>query len=177
MKENYLEEDILEQMRHNKTGKLEANLELGKQVEQPIEGEDKLIKKIEQNRGIKIEVISKKDDIIKIETDRILWYLKNYERYEKLGYSEFLELPISIDHKNYKREDVEKAVEDDFFKNQENYETYSKEIKDAWKKMSEKMARGIKELYGFTPSKSFILAPTFYGTGGGSVEKDGIIFF
>lgn len=177
MKENYLEEDILEQMRHNKPGKLETNLELSKYVEQPIEGEDKLVKKIEQNRGIKIEVISKKEDIIKNETDRILWYLKNYARYEKLGYSDYLNLPASIDPKNYKREDVEKAVQQDYLKNQNDYESYAIELNNTWNNMIMKMTGAIQELYGFRPSNNFTLSPTIYGTGGGSLEKGGIIFF
>jgi len=177
VKENYLEEDILEQMRHNKSGKLEANLELGKQVEQPIEGEDKLVKKIEQNRGIKIEVISKKEDIIKNETDRILWYLKNYTRYEKLGYSDYLNLPASIDPKNYKREDVKKAVQQDYLKNQSDYESYAIELNNTWNNMIIKMTGAMQELYGFKPSNNFTLSPTIYGTGGGSLEKGGIIFF
>jgi hypothetical protein len=168
----------IENIENRKSGSnlMETNFGSSKPIKQR-EGNNKNIANQEQNMDIKIEVISKKDDIIKNETDRILWYLKNYERYEKLGYSEFLELPISINPKNYKREDIEKSVEEDYFKNQENYESYSSELKYAWEKMSEKITEGMKELYGFTPSKSFILAPTFYGTGGGSVEKDGIIFF
>ncbi len=153
---------------------IENNLSSSKRIEQ---GEENISNKQQENMGIKIEVISKKEDIIRNETDRILWYLKNYERYEKLGYSEFLELPTSINPKNYKIEDIKKAVEEDYLKNQENYEAYSKELEFAWEKMSEKMTEAMKELYGFTSSKSFILAPTFYGTGGGSVEKNGIIFF
>ncbi len=132
---------------------------------------------MEQNRGIKIEVISKKEDIINNEINRILWYLKNYERYEKLGYSDYLNLPISIDPKNYKREDVEKAVQQDYLKNQNNYESYALELNNTWNKIFKKMTGAIQELYGFKPSKNFILAPTVYGTGGGSLEKDGIIFF
>lgn len=131
----------------------------------------------EENIGIKIEVISKKEDIIKNETDRILWYLKNYERYEKLGYSDYLNLPKSIDPKNYKRENVEKVVEQDYLKNQNDYESYALELKNTWDKMREKMTSAMQELYGFTPSNNFTLAPTVYGTGGGSIEKDGIIFF
>lgn len=169
---------IIENIENKKSGSnlMETNFGSNKPIEQR-ERNSKNTANQEQNMDIKIEVISKREDVIKNETERILWYLKNYEKYEKLGYSEFLELPISIDPKNYKREDIEKAVEIDYFKNQENYESYSNELKFAWEKMSEKMTEAMKELYGFTPSKSFTLAPTFYGTGGGSVEKDGIIFF
>lgn len=177
MKENWLDGNILEEMRNNKGNNIETALELSKDIEQPMEGEDKLIKKMEQNRGIKIEVISKKGDIIKNETNRILWYLENFERYEKLGYSDYLNLPISIDPKNYTREDIEKAVEQDYLKNQNDYESYALELKNTWDKMIKKMSSAMQELYGFKPSNNFILAPTIYGTGGGSLEKDGIIFF
>ncbi len=136
-----------------------------------------MITKLQENIGIKIEVISKKEDIIRNETDRVLWYLKNYERYEKLGYSDILNLPENIDPKNYKREDIEKAVEENYLKNQNNYEAYAEELKNTWEKMEKKMTSAMQELYGFTPSKNFTLAPTIYGTGGGSLEKDGIIFF
>lgn len=153
---------------------IENNLSSSKRVEQE---EENITNKQQENMRIKIEIISKKEDIIINEINRILCYLKNYERYEKLGYSEYLELPISIDPKNYTKEDIEKAVEKDYFKNQENYESYSKELKFAWEKMSKKMTDAMKELYGITLSKSFTIAPTFYGTGGGSVEKNGIIFF
>jgi len=130
-----------------------------------------------ENMGIKIEVISKKEDIVRTETDRILWYLKNFERYEKLGYSNYLNLPKSIDPKNYTREDIEKAVQEDYLKNQNDYESYAKELQETWVKLSEKTAPVMQELYGFTPNNNFTLAPTVYGTGGGSIEKDGIVFF
>ncbi len=84
-----MKENIEEEMRNGKPG-IENSLELNIDIEQPIEGEDQLIKKMEQNKKIEIKVISKKENIIKNETDRILWYLKNFERYEKLGYSEYL---------------------------------------------------------------------------------------
>ncbi len=102
--------------------------------------------------GIKINVISKKEDIIKNETDRILWYLKNYERYEKLGYSDYLNLPTNINPKNYKREDIEKAVKKDYIKNKNEYKSYALELKNTWYKMIEKMSSVMQDLYGFTPS-------------------------
>ncbi len=43
--------------------------------------------------------------------------------------------------------------------------------------MREKMTSAMQELYGFRPSNNFTLAPTVYGTGGGSLEKGGLIFF
>ena len=157
---------------------VEMSLGFSGRVEQIKEvDEENTINQEQYKEGIKIEVVSKREDIIKNETDRILWYLKNYERYEKLGYSDILNLPLSINPKNYTIEDVEKIVQEDYFKNQNNYETYAKELVETWNIMSEKMATAIKDLYGFSPSKNFTLAPTNYGTGGGSLEKDGIIFF
>jgi hypothetical protein len=175
MKELFSIEDIKKRSKGG-SNLMETNLGSNKSIEQVNENNIKIVNQ-EQKMRIKIEVISKEEDIIKNETDRILWYLKNYERYEKLGYSEYLNLPTSIDPKNYKREDVEKAVQQDYLKNKNDYESYALELKNTWDKIIDKMSSAMQGLYGFTPSNNFILAPTVYGTGGGSLEKDGIIFF
>ena len=130
----------------------------------------------QKNREV-VRVAVKREDVIKNETDRVLWYLKNYDRYEKLGYSDILNLPANIDFKNYTRESVEKVVEENYLKNQINYEVYAKELLETWNNMSKKMVKTMQELYGFISLDNFTVAPTLYGTGGGSLEKGGVIFF
>ncbi len=176
-KEGSSREKFFEQKR-NRPSSIETSVGTSRRIEQVKEDTNEDKKNEEQyDIGIKIYVVSKKEDIIKNETDRILWYLKNYDRYEKLGYSDILNIPTSINIKNYTRKDVENAVEENYLKYQSSYEVYAKELFETWNDMSKKMIKAMEELYGFTPLNNFTLAPTLYGTGGGILEKNGIIFF
>ncbi len=164
--------------KRDRPSSIETSVGTSGRIEQKNEGDKEDTKDQEQyNIGIKINVVLKREDIIKNETDRILWYIKNYDRYEKLGYSDILNIPRSINLKKYTREDVEKYVEENYFKNQINYEVYAKELLETWNNMSKKMAKAMQELYGFVSLDNFTVAPTLYGTGGGSLEKGGVIFF
>lgn len=156
---------------------MENNFWLNKQFKQTVETKDANITNKEQMINMKLEIMLKEDDIIKSESERILWYLKNYDRYEKLGYSEYLNLPVNINPRNYTIQDIENAVLENYFKNKNDYESYAKELGDTWDKMSKDMIPVMQDLYGFTPSQDFTVAPTVYGTGGGALEKDGVIFF
>lgn len=128
--------------------------------------------------GLIVEVISNPEIILEHEVARVRWYLNHYDRYESLGYS--LRLPASIDseiQKSVTDEEVRFAIQNEFENDRVDYEAYARELQETWKAMFAKILPVMREVYGFLPSGHFQLVPTAYGTGGGSLEKGGAVFF
>lgn len=126
-----------------------------------------------------IETVRNPEKILDQETKRVRWYLKEWKRYKELGYDSVIRLPAGIDPENENTTDdeIRAAIEQEFGDNQADYEAYARTFQETWNAMQEKMLPLMKKLYGFAPVGHFRIAPTAYGTGGGSLEKGEPVFF
>ena len=126
-----------------------------------------------------VEAVSNPEAIMDQETKRVRWYLNEWKRYKELGYDSVIRLPAGIDPENagVTDEEIRAAIEQEFSGNQADYEAYARTFQETWEGIQEKMLPIMAQVYGFQPIGHFKIAPTAYGTGGGSLEKDGAIFF
>ncbi len=150
----------------------EAPREGGDIFKAPIESAD-------NEPDLKIVVISNPEEIIEHETKRVRWYLKEWQRYKELGYDNVIRFPAGINPEddNVTDDEIRSAVQKEFGANQTDYESYTRTFKETWVGMRERMLPVITQVYGFTPTGHFRIVPTAYGTGGGSLEKGGPVFF
>jgi len=134
----------------------------------------------EETKGLTVEIVSDPELVVAHETARVRWYLKEYARYKSLGYDSILRFPPGIDPANIENlsdEEVKTAVEKDYGANQADYAAEARNLRETWGAIAEKILPVVASVYGFTPSYHFKLVPTAYGTGGGALEKGGVIFF
>ncbi len=126
-----------------------------------------------------IETVSNPEAILDQESKRVRWYLKEWKRYKELGYDSVIRLPPGIDPENQSTSDdgIRAAIQEEFESNQADYEAYARTFQETWNAMQGKMLPVLNQVYGFNPAGHFRIAPTAYGTGGGSLEKGGSVFF
>ncbi|PIR85269.1 hypothetical protein COU15_01615 [Candidatus Kaiserbacteria bacterium CG10_big_fil_rev_8_21_14_0_10_45_20] len=138
---------------------------------------EKLPEQIESS--LNIEVASSPEEIVDYETKRVRWYLNKWKRYKELGYDSVIRLPASINPESMEVTDdeIRAAIQNEFHTNKNDYESYAETFKEAWSTMREKVIPIMEQIYGFQPAGDFHIVPTAYGTGGGSLEKDGPVFF
>ncbi len=129
--------------------------------------------------GLTIETISDLDDTLEQEVKRVRWYLNEWKRYKELGYDSVIRLPAGIDPEDpdVTDDDIRFAIQKELSSNQIDYETYARTFKETWGAMRENILPAMAHVYGFEPVGHFTIAPTAYGTGGGSLEKGGPVFF
>jgi hypothetical protein len=105
--------------------------------------------------------------------------LREWKRYKELGYGSVIRLPSTIDPENKSITDneIRSAIKNELGGNQADYEAYATTFQETWEAMRKKMLPVMRQVYGFEPIGHFRIVPTAYGTGGGSLEKDGPVFF
>ncbi|HRH55773.1 MAG TPA: hypothetical protein PK609_02825 [Candidatus Paceibacterota bacterium] len=129
--------------------------------------------------NLTIETVSNPEALLDQETKRVRWYLKEWKRYKELGYDDVIRLPVGIDpeSKNISDTEIRDAIEKEFGGNQADYEAYAHTFQETWERMQDKLLPVMAKVYGFQPVGHFKIAPTAYGTGGGSLEKGEPVFF
>ncbi|MBI3573572.1 hypothetical protein HY090_00800 [Candidatus Kaiserbacteria bacterium] len=129
--------------------------------------------------SLKIEVISNLEEILAHEMKRVRWYLKEWQRYKELGYDSVIRFPAGINpgNANVSEDEIRAVIKEEMSANQADYEAYARTFRETWRTMREKMPPVMTQVYGFIPSGHFRIVPTAYGTGGGSLEKGGPVFF
>lgn len=150
--------------------------------ERPGEGSDVFKPPIENANSepaLNIEIVSNPEEIIADEVKRVRWYLKEYARYKELGYDSVIRFPADINPENPEvtEDKIRTAIQKEFTANQADYEAYGRTFRETWDAMLGKMLPVMEQIYGFVPSGNFKIIPTAYGTGGGSLEKNGPVFF
>lgn len=140
---------------------------------------DPMTSKPEQAPNLRIEVVSNPDVILDYEVGRVRWYLNEYSRYKTLGYDSVIRFPKGIDPENFDGSDneIRSAIQSEFSENKTDYEAYANRFQETWDEMSRAMLSVMARTYGFPPAGHFKIVPTAYGTGGGSLEKGGVVFF
>lgn len=133
----------------------------------------------DEPKDLVIETVRNPEVILDQETERVRWYLKEWKRYKELGYDSVIRLPAGVDpeNENITDDEIRTAIQNEFDGNQADYEAYAGTFQETWNAMQEKMLPLMKQVYGFEPVGHFRIAPTAYGTGGGSLEKGGPVFF
>jgi hypothetical protein len=126
-----------------------------------------------------VEAVSNPELLVDQETERVRWYLNEWKRYKELGYADFIRLPSGVDpeNANITDEEIRAAIKNEFDDNKADYEAYAQTFQETWEGMQEKLLPVMKEVYGFDPIGHFKIAPTAYGTGGGSLEKGEPVYF
>ena len=129
-------------------------------------------------REFTVEVTINPEVIFEYEVARVHWCLKEYARYKSLGYDSVIRLPAGLNPEiSVTGDDVRAAIQREFNENILDYDTCANKFKKTWNEMSPSMLPVVEKLYGFAPSGHFKIVPTAYGTGGGSLEKGGVVFF
>ncbi len=126
-----------------------------------------------------IETVANPEAILDQEIKRVRWYVKEWKRYTELGYDSVIRLPTGIDPENQNTTDDEicAAIQEELESNRADYEAYAHTFRETWKAMQGKILPVMEQVYGFKPVGYFRIAPTAYGTGGGSLEKGEPVFF
>lgn len=125
-----------------------------------------------------IETIQDAESLLEQEIKRVRWYLTEWNRYEELGYGDLIRLPPGIEGDGEAtNEDIRRAIQTEFEDNRPDYEAYARTFRETWARMQGIMLPLMARVYGFEPVGHFRIAPTAYGTGGGSLEKGGPVFF
>ena len=136
---------------------------------------------VEKQHGaeeLHVRAISDSLFILDNEVARVRWYLNNFERYKELGYDSIIRLPKGVNPNDKHIEDVvlETIIRAEIGSDIEEYTRYADVLNMTWMGIAEKATLVITTLYGFEPTGDFILAPTAYGTGGGSLVKGGVVY-
>ncbi len=128
---------------------------------------------------IVIETVRDSSTILDQEVARVRWYLNTWDRYKELGYDQVIRLPegINPNAEHISDEELRAAIQAELPENKADYDAYAETFQTAWNAMQNKMLPLVRKIYGFAPIGHFRIAPTAYGTGGGSLEKGGPIFF
>jgi|GEM_PF-3567384 len=123
-----------------------------------------------------LEVISNYEELIHIETLRVMFYLENYEYYVKKGYASTLRFPrcvnpdqfpeIALEHFVFEKR-VKEAVVSEFYENKDLYLEFVGLICEEIERMRVCIPVA-EDLYGFLISGDYRIAPTAYGTIGSS---------
>lgn len=126
------------------------------------------VHEIPDNRNFGIKLLSG-NQLLDNETERVSYYLENYESYKQKGLDQLLRFPQGITPgKSYNKSDIQKFISDEHTSLKDFYEEFSQRLTNATHEIYPHL-RKLENLYGFGLNGIFHLAPSAYGTIGGTI--------
>lgn len=126
----------------------------------------------------RVEVIQSPEKLVKLETERVDWYLSNFPSYEQKGYSSILRFPSGIEPgQSYSYEQIKEAVQGEVDEEMELYLGFATKFEKSLDDLTDSALPMVQDLYGLPLDGSFLVAPTAYGVIAGQATSDKPIFF
>lgn len=133
---------------------------------------------IESEPKFRAEIITAPDELIDLETQRVMFYLGKYEEYQQKGYGDILRFPEGIDSAKSSEiniDDVRRAIKTEFDINKELYDRFAGFLSEANEQV-QTCVPVAERLYGFDVIGNYQVAPTAYGMVGGTSPAPCIYF-
>lgn len=119
-----------------------------------------------------IEILESHDELIDLETKRVMYYIEKFDEYRQKGYRDIILFPEGIDPTNSSEievAEVRNIIKIELDKKARLYHNFTASLKEMSKKL-QICIPSAKELYGFDIIGNYRIAPTSYGTVGSASD-------